>query len=61
MPTCLVSVCGLFSIFIGVIKKFLAATDIANYARVSAFSPLEVRNTAYAHIQKEIEALEAVI
>ena len=39
----------------------MSTPGIANYARVSAFSPLEDRNTAYAHIQKEIQALEAAI
>ena len=40
--------------------KFLTAIT-PEVARVSAFSPLEDRNTAYAHIRKEIEGLEAAI
>jgi len=41
--------------------EFLTTTDIANYAQVSAFSRSEDRITAYAHIQQEIQTLEAAI
>ena len=41
--------------------EFLTTPDTGYYTRLLAFSPLEDRNTAYVHIQKEIQALEAAI
>ena len=63
IPTWIVSVCDPFPIFViqRATIEFLATPDVTSYACISAFSPPEERIAAYAHIQKEIQAMEAAI